>query len=247
MKIQIRKHCFETNSSSQHCIAIIKPENIPAAEDKHYGYQLTSDWLKPGKEVEVNHPIVLNDDSLDFGRHPFRILSTMYEKIQYAIASYGTEEKFNEISDICEEITGHPLKLPIHRVWKSYIYTGLKNGDEIPEDRFLPGYKVEYDKKKQKLYRMVNGRKRFDVEQNCFEEPYFGYVDHQSIGTLTGFLEGHKISLKEFLVDPKYQVIIDGDEYLYWEGMFESGICQKDNFIETGIYEYDHPEEEDES
>lgn len=243
MKVQVRRGCFETNSSSQHCIAIIKPDHIKGTLAEHYGWELTAEWKDPGEEVEVNHPIVLNDSSLDFERAPFRVLTTMYKKIQYAIASYGTEEKFREISDICKELTGHPLKMPTYRKFRSYVYTGLKEGDEIPEDRFLPDYKVEYDKEKKKLYRIVNGRKRYDVDNELFEKPYFGYVDHQSLGVLQGFLDEHKISLKEFLQNPKYIVVIDGDEYCAWEALFEAGVCQKENFIETGIYEYDYPKE----
>ena len=39
MKIQIRNSVFETNSSSMHSIAIVKPENLKGTAADHYGYQ----------------------------------------------------------------------------------------------------------------------------------------------------------------------------------------------------------------
>ena len=92
MKIQIRNSVFETNSSSMHSIAIVRPDNLKGTMADYYGWELTGTWLKPGKEVEVNNPILLDDDSISFERWPVRILSTMYKKIQYAIASNGDEE-----------------------------------------------------------------------------------------------------------------------------------------------------------
>lgn len=53
---------------------------------------------------------------------------------------------------------------------------------------------------------------------------YFGDIDHQSIGLLDGALKEFKISLEEFLINPRYIVIIDGDEYKIFDKMFECGI-----------------------
>ena len=236
MKIQVRSSVFETNSSSQHSIAIVKPENLKGTMADYYGWQLTGSWLKPNAEVAVNDPIVLGDDSITFERWPFRILSTMYEKMQYVIASYGDEEHFKEISKFCEELTGHPLKVPTERQWVHYFTKGLKYDDEIPEDHYLKYNEYKLDKEKDEYYRLdENGNKIYDVESNTIEVPFYGYVDHQSMGLLQNFLEKHKLTWKEFLKDPKYIVIIDGDEYDAWQKMFDAGVCVKENFIETGL------------
>lgn len=237
MKIQRRNSVFETNSSSMHSIAIVKSENLKGTAADYYGHQLTSEWIKPGKDVEVNSPIILNDDSLDFGRWPFRVLSTMYEKIQYAIAYYGTDEKFQEISNICKKYTGHGLVTPTRREWFKFYTTGLNNGDEIPDDHILTPYvDVFYDKQKEEWYRKdENGNKIYDIETDLANVVYYGNVDHQSNDILDEFLNQHNITLEEFLADPKYVVIIDGDEYCAWEKMFEAGICLRENFIDPGI------------
>lgn len=59
------------------------------------------------------------------------------------------------------------------------------------------------------------------------EETYYGYVDHQSMSLLGNVLFNEDISIEEFLVNPKYIVIIDGDEYLIWYGMKELGLINK--------------------
>ncbi len=237
MKIQVRNSVFETNSSSMHSIAIIKPENFKNTMDDYYGWQLTSTWLKPGADVETNDPILLNDDSLDFGRWPFRLLSTMYQKAQYAIASYGTEEKFKEISGICKKLTGHGLKTPIQHKWFHYYTTGLKDNDEIPDNHILEDYtNVFFDKKKDDWYRKdKNGKKIYDIESDRIDVPYYGDIDHQSMGLLQSFLNKHNITLEQFLADPKYVIIIDGDEYCTWSKMFKAGVCLRENFIEPGL------------
>ena len=241
MKIQVRNNVFETNSSSMHSIAIVKPENLKGTVADYYGWELTNSWLKPGEEVVVNHPIVMDDDSINFERWPFRILSTMYEKAQYAIASYGTEEKFKEISNICKKRTGHGLKTPTERK-DVYFYTeGLKRNEDgdwiIPDDHILDPYNTaEFDQEKHEWYRLdANANRVYDIKYFVDEVPYYGYVDHQSCGVLQYFLEKHNMTLEEFLLDPKCVVIIDGDEYCAWQKMFDAGICLHENFIETGL------------
>ena len=239
MKIQVRNHVFETNSSSMHSIAIVRPENLKGTMADYYGYQLVNSWLKPDAEVEVNSPYVMDDDSIVFERWPFRILSTMYNKARYAIASYGDEEHFKQISDICKKLTGHGLKTPTKHEWKRYYTTGLSEDDEIPEDHIIDDWDLELDEEKNEHYRLdKDGNRIYDIESFCEEVPFYGYVDHQSMGMLQGFLKKHQITLEEFLKDPKYVVIIDGDEYCAWPQMFEAGLCLKENFIETGVREY---------
>ena len=236
MKIQVRNHVFETNSSSMHSIAIVRPENTKNDSENVYGWELTADWRKDKKEVEINCPCVIDDDSITFERWPFRILSTMFEKIRYAIASYGDEKHFKEISSICEKLTGHTLKTPTEHKWGYYFKTGLFDGDEIPEDHIIDENDLFYDEEKRDYYRLDNNKNPvYDIGRFTDEVPFYGYVDHQSMGMLQHFLEKHKLTLEEFLKDPKYIVIIDGDEYCAWQKMFDAGICLKENFIETGL------------
>lgn len=62
--------------------------------------------------------------------------------------------------------------------------------------------------------------------------PYYGDVDHQSCGTLRGFLNNYHLTYKEFLENPKIIVVIDGDEYCYFYDMIHTGIID-DKSIEV--------------
>ena len=53
----------------------------------------------------------------------------------------------------------------------------------------------------------------------------YGSVD---IDILTPFLKEENISLKEFLTNKKYIVIVDGDEYCVWNSVKESGLINMD-------------------
>ena len=55
------------------------------------------------------------------------------------------------------------------------------------------------------------------------EELFYGDIDHQSIGLLQSFLTNNNISLRDFISDPKYVVITDGDEYLVFYKLKQAG------------------------
>lgn len=80
MKRQIRRGCFESNSSSQHSLVVMK-------KNDHY----TPEEIK--KEFYLGEHGVWDvwDDSLDFGRSPFRTLGTFKTKWLYACASLVEE------------------------------------------------------------------------------------------------------------------------------------------------------------
>lgn len=50
------------------------------------------------------------------------------------------------------------------------------------------------------------------------------------------YLESHNISMEEFVLNPKYTVVVDGDEYCNFKQLFEAGIINCDNLqdISTG-------------
>ena len=57
------------------------------------------------------------------------------------------------------------------------------------------------------------------------DEPSYGYVDED---ILTPFLNSEHISLKEFLTNKRYVVIVDGDEYCVWDDLKKSGLINFD-------------------
>lgn len=49
------------------------------------------------------------------------------------------------------------------------------------------------------------------------DTPYYGSVDHQSMGLLESFLKKHNITIEDFIFNNHYVVIIDGDEYMIFD------------------------------
>lgn len=58
------------------------------------------------------------------------------------------------------------------------------------------------------------------------DEIYYGHVDED---ILSGFLKKENITLKEFLSNKKYIVIVDGDEYCIYQSMKRYGMINTDN------------------
>ena len=59
-------------------------------------------------------------------------------------------------------------------------------------------------------------------------EAYCGSVDHQSSGVLKDFLSTSGVTLKEFLTNEKYMVIVDGDEYCEFDKLASHHIINPD-------------------
>lgn len=71
---------------------------------------------------------------------------------------------------------------------------------------------------------------KFDLTYNG-NRCYYGSIDHQSMGIVRSYIEKHNLPLEEFLINKKYIIILDGDEYDMWGTMKESGLVNLD-FIE---------------
>lgn len=86
--IKYRNHVFETNSSSSHAI-IVKTQSTPAKIE-------IPDW-----KISENGELHVFSNYLEFGRSPFELLTDWEGRVRYAIASFGTDEKLEEIEEIC--------------------------------------------------------------------------------------------------------------------------------------------------
>lgn len=79
----------------------------------------------------------------------------------------------------------------------------------------------------------VAGLKKIDLpmywDDNNEHVRNYGWVDHQSDGLLQNFLADNDVSLKDFIFNDKYIVIIDGDEYQILDKMNECGLLNGDN------------------
>lgn len=52
----------------------------------------------------------------------------------------------------------------------------------------------------------------------------YGYIDHQSIGVLPMFLDMEGITIEEFITNPKYVIVIDGDECRFFDRYKKNGL-----------------------
>ena len=111
MKYQIRKGCFETNSSSMHSLVMtIKNPNVRMTKVEFLAeYYIDATWMK--ERIKKAGKEVLHIDAYggnDFDRSPFTVLSSFREKLLYAIAEYcgsnytiqsyiEAEKRFNEM------------------------------------------------------------------------------------------------------------------------------------------------------
>lgn len=59
---------------------------------------------------------------------------------------------------------------------------------------------------------------------------YYGDIDHQSSGLLNTFMSKHRITYEDFIFDPKYIVVIDGDEYDEYVTLIDIGLIDTNNF-----------------
>ena len=72
----------------------------------------------------------------------------------------------------------------------------------------------------------------YDYEKHEYKEekvPFYGDIDHQSLGVFQGFLNKYHLTHKQFLENPNIEVVIDGDEYCYLYDMVDLGIIDKNS------------------
>lgn len=254
MKYQIRKGCFETNSSSMHSLVMTKKNaNVcMTREEIRAEYYLDASWMK--ERVKKVGKEVLRIDTYegnDFDRSPFTVLSSFSEKLLYAIAEYcgsnytiqsyvEAEKRFNEMFvpllirlTGCDEVEYYKTSRDSFAI---YSDVGGEYLDEVEEvdypDLIVAGYKddIPDDDKIFGVYKNVaeNGR---PIEEVYFNVPDYGSIDHQSKGLLTGFLKSNNLSLEDYLTRKDIVVIITGDEYSTFSNMILCGLIDVNNIV----------------
>lgn len=259
-KYQIRKGCFESNSSSMHSLVVTKKNsNVRMTQQEiRNEYYLDEEWNK-GKNI-----ICLDEYGNDFGRSPFSVLTTFRDKLTYAIAEYcgdnysidsylKAEETFVKIfRSLIIRLTGvDDVNVDyLYDTKKFYIYSDknteyLDKAEEVPYDKRVhrddwkrgEDYYESYD---------VDGR---PIEEAWFDVPDFGSIDHASSGLLKRFLKDNNLSLEDYLVRKDIVVVIDGDEYCELSSLIECGLINEDSIVlrfpKRGSFDYFLYEEEE--
>lgn len=238
MKKVIRRNCFETNSSSQHSIVVTK-------EDKFLTEEEIAEEFKWGKHTLHTY----SDDKLEYGRFPFRVLHTIEDKTWFVIASYCNYKPSKYSKAFIEYLNGvyrevYPefggIEVPTrnHKVYLDEDGHVLAPEDVHYDHRYVINKETgEEETEWFSYYEDDNGDKKDATETGDYDDfPVYGYVDHQSSGLLQGFLDSHNITIKDFIFNQKYHVVIDGDEYCIFDDMYKYGLIDKNNISE--IYPY---------
>lgn len=237
MKRQIRTNVFETNSSSQHSLCVMK-------KDEHYTSEEISEdfFLWDNKDTgEENCVWRIYDRDLEFGRSPFRALGNFRDKWLYACASLVREyndETYKELESLALKHIPGLKKIEVPMVSDSFANKNYPDNEDSD-------YAQEYGKTEEELNEWLEQKEKdWDIDtitywENgygdfCFERPLTGYVDGDM---LSGFLEEENISLEEYLTNRKYVVIQDGDE------CNEFGNFKRSGLINLDAIDYEYPKE----
>lgn len=239
MKIAVRKGMFETNSSSMHSLCIMKEDKKDYVTKETMGYW----WGMRDGEYR------LHEGELEFGRE-FEFITDFRQKCAYAIAAFGKEgAKVVEelLKELDPDFTSFELPTETEEIFileNGQRLVGWYNQNHMFEDGDTVWYLGEaysrYDDKDVDLSKYPHKVKVIRNEEN--EKPYYGYIDHQSIGLLNGFIRQSGIPLKEFLLNKRYIIISDGDEYWIWDKIRKSDVTDSSKFY---CYDGDLTEGED--
>ena len=254
MKYQIRKGCFETNSSSAHSLIVTKKNSNIRMTQKEIRdeFYLNEEWYKIRHKNDEKEGVEIDPYYNNFGRSPFNVLTSFEDKLSYAIAEYcgncysiksylEAEKTFDEIFRPllirligCDDIEWGKWD---ERCFEVYADGGdnLDEVEQVPYDKLIY---VEKDERKNSseddlvrgMYKNVDIDGR-PIEEAWFDVPEFGSIDHQSVGRLRGFLEENNLSLEDYLVRKDIVVIITGDEYSTFKDMVTCGLINKDSIV----------------
>lgn len=246
MKYQIRRGCFETNSSSMHSLVMTKKNNNirMTKQEIRDEFYLDTDW----HNQRYGNVIELDDYGNNFGRSPFTVLTSFRDKLSYAIASIcgntysiksyiEADKKFEVIFvPLLKKLIGVD-EIKRHITTEEFIVYSGKNAEyfetaeEVPYDKLIFVNKEERDDNLiRNVYKLVDvdGRK---IEEAWYDVYDYGSVDHQSSGLLQSFLKKYNMSLEDYLVRKDVVVVVDGDEYCTLEELVQCGLVNKDNIV----------------
>lgn len=232
MKYQIRKNCFETNSSSMHSLIVTGDSGV-----------YTKDEIRKELYIHKDNTVDLWYSSDNYGTS-FDYLSTFSEKLGYALAEFcgdcyslqnylDAEDYFYDVFEpLIKELAGVDEVKPSYEREEFDIYEDSINedaeGNFNPRDvEEVPYDDIEYIGKWEDQRKITkSGREIYKASEKVVS---FGSVDHQSKGLLRGFMKKYNVSLKDFLIRKDIAVVVDGDEYCIFDNMIRDGIINMKN------------------
>lgn len=209
--IQIRQGCFETNSSSAHCLVISEKDEKYTAEDFDWIFY----WDKSKKGFAIPERA--------FGRHPFEILSDFTDKFVYALGALSKEygdEYWDQFEDFLKKYVDPDMYLvPKDNEYQCHYFKDKLEAEDycklINSRLARRGLEGEYGVSVTEAYK---GSFRVQDYHSIYVEDY---------GGLKRYFEENNLTVEEFLLSKKYVIIVDGDEYYIWKDLKELGLINK--------------------
>lgn len=228
MKRQIRRNVFETNSSSMHSLTVMK-------KDEHFTPEEIMEGIYLCRDRETGEEGCVWDiwDDFYFGRSPFRALRTFKDKWMYACASLVNDYNDNTYKELVAIAMKYIPNLKKIKLPKTHGSFANKDSEKFKDDEYYQKHGkteselVEYlDKKAENWgWEEVDYWESNDGNWWYYDMPHTGGTDDYM---LSGFLKYEGVTLEEYLINKKYVVIQDGDEYYYWDNMKKTGLINMD-------------------
>jgi len=227
MKRVERNGCFESNSSSEHVFVVTKLDEHLTPEE------IRKNALVHNGKLDLRYTEI----SDGYGRGPFQVLDSYEGKLAYAICVYcgGKEndpdfnQELNKILDVVQK------DLP---EVKGFEFVTIKERPYLDKDgNVVNPYEVDFvpdkDDTYKYMYQDTKGRWREVKKADYYVDvPQIGWIDHQSVGLFESFLDKRKLSLREFLTNKRYVILVDGDEEFMTGKMLRCGIIDRNNLEE---------------
>lgn len=254
MKYQIRKSCFESNSSSMHSLIITKKNsNVRMTQEEiRDEFYLNEDWYKDHHKNDEKEIVEIDPFDNEFGRSPFTVLTTFRDKLSYAVAEYcgnnysiksylEADKTFEDVFEPllnrligCDEVKWDKTD---YRHFEVYADGGdyLDEVEEVPYERLVYVDNPEKEGLTEddlvgRYYRNTDKDGK-EIEDAWFDVSDYGSIDHQSSCLLIGFLKANNLTLEDFLVRKDVVVVVDGDEYCELDNMIDCGLISKDSIV----------------
>lgn len=206
MKIKVRHGVFETNSSSMHSICILNNSN-------------------KNNEDYSNHETFFLELK-NYGRYPFQVLFTPEEKMSYCVCTFHSG-KYDIESESFKKIKNKYLKMvqthyPNIENIAMFGETSYKNFVHTKDGK-------EYDIESDEIYYSDTGhyclcetKEELYPSEKRISFLEIGYND--GAGLLENFLKETGITEEKLIFNPKYFIVVDGDEYCIFHDMMNRGI-----------------------
>lgn len=216
--ISIRKGCFETNSSSMHSLAIWKKVK-PYSE---YELSLGTYYDNNKTVFELFDICSREPEDYEFGRYPYRQLTTPVEKLRYIVGLYiDCEYPIKEGTEDERDYEKEP----------TYFFTDKKVEEELTRliKKYTQCEKIEWSFQREEM----NWDHEWEVKTYCPSTS----TTNDSGEDVMHFVRRKNISLEDLIFKPNYTIQVDGDEHCEFADMFKFGIINLDNLedISSGV------------